>query len=71
MPSLLYSAASGTSRSPCDETSFTFAPSAISAGAVSVEDTATKRLLAVATQQVSPSFFRQKSIALRHSWLWL
>jgi len=38
-----------------------------SAGAQSVEDMATQRLLAVATQQMSPSFFRQKSIALRHS----
>ena len=45
----------------------TFAPSAISAGAQSVDDAATQRLLAVATQQISPSFFRQKSIALRHS----
>ena len=36
-------------------------------GAVSVEEAATQRLLAVATQQVLPSFFRQKSIALRHS----
>ena len=35
----------------------------MSAGAVSVEETATQRLLAVATQQMLPSFFRQKSIA--------
>ena len=59
MPSLRYSSASGTSRSPDEDTNLTFAPSAISAGALSVEDTATQRLLAVATQQVSPSFFRQ------------
>jgi hypothetical protein len=32
-----------------------------------VDEVATQRLLAVATQQTSPSFFRQKSIALRHS----
>src|SRR5256885_53693 len=32
-----------------------------------VDDIATQRLLAVATQQTAPSFFRQKSIALRHS----
>ena len=43
------------------------ASSAISAGAQSVEDTATQRFLAVATQQTLPSFFRQKSIAFRHS----
>ena len=45
----------------------TVAPRAISAGAQSVEDTATQRLLAVATQQISPSFLRQNSIAFRHS----
>ena len=38
----------------------------LSAGAVSVEDTARQRLEAVATQHTSPSFFMQKSIALRH-----
>ena len=43
------------------------APSASSAGAVSVEETARHFGLDVATQQVSPSFFMQKSIAFRHS----
>jgi hypothetical protein len=36
----------------------------------SVEETATQGFLVVVTKQVPPSFFRQKSIALRHSWLW-
>ena len=67
MPSFLYRSASATSRSPWAETSRTLAPSEISAGAQSVDEVATQRLLAVATQQVSPSFFRQKSIAFRHS----
>ncbi len=59
MPSLLYRLASASSRSPAADTRRTFAPSAIKAGAVSVEDTARQRLLAVATQQVEPSFFMQ------------
>ena len=41
-----------------------------SIGAVSVDDTARHRGLDVATQHVLPSFFMQKSIALRHSRLW-
>jgi len=40
---------------------------AISAGAVSVDDTATHVWLPGATQHVSPSFFKQKLIAFRHS----
>ena len=56
-----------TSRVPSADTSVTRAPSAISAGAVSVEETARHVGLDVATQQLSPSFFMQKSIALRHS----
>jgi hypothetical protein len=47
--------------------SLTLAPIASSAGAQSVDDAATQRLLAVATQQTLPSFFSQKSIAFRHS----
>ena len=43
---------------------------AYNAGAVSVDDTARQRGLEVATQQVRPSFFMQKSMALRHSKLW-
>ena len=46
--------ASAISRSPSVEASRTLAPSASSAGAQSVDETATQRLLAVATQQVSP-----------------
>ncbi len=49
---------------PASETS---APSAMSAGAVSVDETARHFGLDVATQQVLPSFFMQKSIAFRHS----
>ena len=49
------------------DTSETRAPSAMSAGAVSVEETARHLGLPVATQHVSPSFFMQKSIAFRHS----
>ena len=67
MPSLLYRSSSATSLSPEAETSLTFAESTRSAGAQSVDYIATQRLLAVATQQMSPSFFMQKSIALRHS----
>jgi hypothetical protein len=47
--------------------SVTRAPSAISAGAVSVDETARHFGLDSATQHVSPSFFMQKSIAFRHS----
>ena len=36
-------------------------------GAVSVDETARHVGLLVATQQISPSFFMQKSMALRHS----
>ncbi len=57
-------------RSPRAETRRTRAPSAASIGAVSVDDTARQRGLEVATQQVSPSFFMQKLIALRHSSVW-
>ena len=48
----------------------TVASSARSAGAVSVDETARHVGLDVATQQRSPSFFMQKSIALRHSYDW-
>ena len=54
-------------RSSLDETRRTEAPRESSAGALSVDETARQRLLDGATQQVSPSFFMQKSIALRHS----
>src|SRR5204862_6523062 len=67
LPSLRYRSSSATSRSPSAETSRSFAPSEISAGAVSVDETARQRLEAVATQQIEPSIFMQKSIALRHS----
>ena len=71
MPSLLVEIARRrSSRSPRADTSRTRAPSACSIGAVSVDDTARHFGLDVATQQVSPSFFMQKSIALRHSRLW-
>src|SRR5258708_38795277 len=66
-PSLLYSSASGTSRSSERETNRTRAPSAISAGAVSVEEMAKHFGLPGATQQVVPSFFKQKSMDFRHS----
>jgi hypothetical protein len=39
----------------------------MSAGAVSVDETAMHLGLPVATQQISPSFFLQKLIAFRHS----
>ena len=68
MPSFRYRSASGDAAcAVCADTSVTLAPSAISAGAVSVEDTARHFGLEVATQHVSPSFFMQKSIAFRHS----
>ena len=54
-------------RSPSGPASTTRASSATSTGAVSVDDTAQQRGLDGATQQVSPSFFMQKSIAFRHS----
>ena len=57
-------------RSPDIEMRRTLAPSAISAGAVSVEETARHVGLDVATQQIRPSFFMQKSIDLRHSYVW-
>ena len=55
------------SRVPDAETSRTVAPSAINAGAESVDDTARQWSLEVATQHVSPSFFMQKLIDWRHS----
>jgi len=54
-------------RSPPAPTSRTRAPSAHSTGAVSDDDTAQHRELPGATRQMSPSFFMQKPIALRHS----
>src|SRR2546425_4538408 len=67
MPSSRYSAGSGTVRSPPAPMSRTRAPRAHSTGAVSEEDTAQQRELPGATRQMSPSFFMQKPIALRHS----
>jgi hypothetical protein len=48
----------------------TDAPRACSIGAVSVDDTARHFGLEVATQHVCPSFFMQKSIDFRHSYVW-
>ena len=45
----------------------TRAPRAHNTGAVSEEDTAQHRELPGATRQMSPSFFMQNPIALRHS----
>ena len=52
MPSLWYRSESETTRSPALETNRTLAPSAISIGAVSVEETARQRELDGATQQI-------------------
>ena len=49
----------------------TRAPSAISIGAASLEDTAQHLELPGATKQISPSRFMQKPIDSRHSWVWL
>ena len=57
----------GMSRSPLGPASLTWAPRLQSMGAVSEEDTAQQRELPGATRQMSPSFFMQKSTALRHS----
>ena len=67
MPSLAYSRAAGTTRSPLGPTSRNSAPRATMTGATSDELTAQQRGLEGATQQIWPSFFMQKSIALRHS----
>src|SRR6266550_2563709 len=56
-----------TSGSPARETKRTRAPRAINAGAVSEEETARHFLLPGATQQMSPSFFRQNPMDFRHS----
>jgi hypothetical protein len=67
MPSFAKNSATGKVRGPRVETSVTVAPSAWSIGAVSVDDTARHFGLDVATQQIVPSRFMQKSIDFRHS----
>jgi hypothetical protein len=59
MPSSLYSASTGSSRSPAAPASTTVAQSAMATGAVSEEDTAQQRGLLGATRQICPSFFMQ------------
>jgi hypothetical protein len=71
MPSSLKSWATGIVRSPEGPTRRTRAPTLHSAGAVSDDDTAQQRGLDGATRQMSPSFFMQKPIAFRHSYVWL
>ena len=58
-------------RLPSIPVSSTVAPRAIAIGAVSELDTAQQRELPGATRQMSPSFFKQKPIAFRHSKVWL
>ena len=69
MPSFRYRSRTGTSRSPCGPASTTLAPSAIATGAVSDDETAQQRGLLGATRQMSPSFFMQKPIDRRHSYV--
>ncbi len=58
-------------RSPSGPTSTNSALRATVTGAVSLEFTAQHRGLDGATQQIAPSFFMQKSMAFRHSYVWL
>ena len=67
MPSSRQKSATQRVRSPSLVASATSAPRAIRAGAVSVDEIAQQRRLLGATQQISPAFFMQKLMALRHS----
>jgi hypothetical protein len=57
-------------RMPRSLASVTSAPIATATGAPSDDCTAQQRGLDGATQQIFPSFFMQKSIAFRHSYVW-
>jgi hypothetical protein len=70
LPSSAKRSATATRRSPAVDARLASAPIAQSTGAVSDEQTAQQRGDPGATQQVFPSFLRQKPIASRQRSLW-